>query len=401
MPVFSYKAKQGPDRRVEGEMEAESEAAVLARLESMGCSPLRVREKETDRGGGRPRRLGRVGRRDVTLFSRQLASLLRAGVPILRALSIVSEQTDNRRFRKAIQAMAAAIRDGKAFSDVCADWPELFSPLYTNMARAGESAGALDDVLARLADEREKDEESRRKIQAALAYPGLILAVGAATVFVLLAFFMPRVVRLFDGFRQLPLPTRILIAITDFMGEYWHWPLLLAVLAAAIVARLSAMEKGRLFMDRLRLRIPALRHFVLEADMVRCARTLALLLDAGIPINRALLLAGDTMANTALREELETVRIGVVQQGGALADGFKASRFFPPLAANMVGVGEETGRIEETLRELATFYEKQIEYRGKWVGSLLEPILILAVGGVVGFIVAAMLLPIFEIGTGL
>ncbi len=400
MPIYTYTAKQGPDRVVEGDMEADSEAAVLARLDGMGCSPLRVREKRAARSG-RLHWPGRIRPRDITLFARQLAGLLRAGVPMLRALTVAGDQAENARLRPSIRALAAAIRDGKSFSEACAGFPSLFPPLFVSMARAGESAGALDHVLARLADEREKDEDTRRTVRTALAYPTLILLVGVATVFVLLVFFLPRITSLFDGFHSLPLPTRLLIAITDFASAYWAWALAPVALAGAILARLAALEKGRLFLDRLRLRIPGIRRFILEADLTRCARTLAMLLEAGIPVGQALLLAGETLTNTALREELDRVRVGITQQGRTLADGLGSTRFFPALAVSMTGVGEESGRLEETLRELADYYEKEIAVRGKRVAALLEPALILAVGGIVGFIVAAMLLPIFEIGTGL
>jgi type II secretory pathway component PulF len=398
MRTFVYRAKHGPVRIVEGELAAESHAAALAALDARGYTPIWIREQEAE-----PRRRAfwrgsRITTRDITILTRQLGSLIRAGVPILRALSTVSEQTDKGRLRRVIQDIQSTVRDGGMLSDALVKFPALFSELYVNMVRAGESAGVLETILQRLSDAREQEEDTRRKVQGALAYPVLVLSVGLMTVFVLLAFFLPRVASLFQEYRQLPLPTRALIATSRFFEVYWPWMASLAVLAVAVFHRLAAMEKGRAVVDRLRLAIPLLGQFVRLADISRFARTLSLLLGAGIPIDKALALGTATMRNAVFREELETVRRETVEQGQPLSAGLKRAAHIPTFVANMVAVGEESGHLEESLAEVAAFYEKEFEQLSRLATSLLEPSLILVVGGIVGFIVSAMLLPIFRIG---
>mgnify|MGYP006297144137 CR=1 FL=1 len=402
MPTYAYKAKRGPVETVSGEVQAESRGSALELVEHKGLTPVWVREKEGDSTGRGWRRWwpGRVSARDVTIFTRQLGSLTRSGVPILRALGTIAQQTDSPRFRRLVETVEADIRDGGTLSTALARHAESFPSLYIAMVRSGESGGVLDKVLDRLAAAREKEEDIRRRVQAAVAYPALIVTVGAATVFVLLAFFLPRVVELFRDYSDLPLPTRLLIGISDFCSDSWYWILLGAVLVAALFNRLAAIDKGRFMIDRLRLHLPLLGRIEQQSDVARFARTLALMVDSGIAIDRALLLSADTMRNAVFREAMHGVRESTVQQGLPLSAGLKRAKLFPVFLANMVGVGEESGRLDESLVEVADFYEKEFEQQTRLVTSLLEPILILVVGLVVGFIVSAMLLPIFEIGAG-
>ncbi|MBN1557403.1 MAG: type II secretion system F family protein [Lentisphaerae bacterium] len=402
MPAYRYKAKQGPGRTVEGEVDAETRAGAVAYLEQQGLAPVWVREKAADADGNRgPRfRRRRITARDITVFTRQLASLTRSSVPILRALTTVVDQTGNLRLRRVVEDLEARIREGAMLSDALTAYPSLFPELYVNMVRSGESAGVLDTILTRLAEAREAEEEVRRKVQSAMAYPVLVLTVGVLTVFVLFSFFLPRVVALFKDYRELPLPTRLLIGTSGFFSANWYWIVIAALLLWAVYKRLAAAEKGRAFVDGVKLRLPLVRRFVSEASIARFARTLALLIEGGIPIDRALDLSGQTLGNAVLRDEVETARRDTVMQGMRLSDGLKRAAHFPAFVSNMVAVGEEGGRLEESLSEVAGFYEKEVEQQSRMATSLLEPILILVVGLVVGFIVASMLLPIFEIGTG-
>ena len=404
MTSYAYKAKSGPGNTVEGAVEAETRGGALAWLDEQGLTPIWVREAAETRPGGRGMSLGVMRRpsfRDVTVFTQQLASLTRAGVPILRTLSTIAGQTENRKLARVVRDLTATVRDGNMLSAALSDYRALFPDLYINMVRAGEGAGILDTILQRLAEAREREEEMRRKVQAALAYPLLILTVGAATVFILLAFFLPRVIALFRGYKNLPLPTRILIGVSDVFGNHWHWMLMIGILVAAVLNRLAALEKGRTFFDALKLRLPLLGRFIQEAEISRFARTLSLLIDAGIPIDRSLSLSADTMRNAVLRQEIERIRDETVNQGAAFSAGLDRGRFFPALMTNMAAVGEEAGSLDAAMTEVSLYYEKQCDQRARLATSLIEPILILAVGVIVGFIVAAMLLPIFELGTGL
>ena len=399
MPTYSYKAKDGPGRTVHGDIEADSHAAAVADLDLRGLIPVWVRERKAEgRGGTRRRR--RVSRRDVTLFTRQLASLTRSGVPILRALTTIAEQTENVRFREVVRDLEATIRDGSMLSGALNRHPDLFPELYINMVRSGESGGVLDTILFRIADGREAEADARRKIQAAVAYPVLIVTVGFATVFVLLAFFMPRVLGLFDDYSDLPTATRILVGTSRFFAKSWHLILMVLLLFGAVLRRMAALEHGRVFFDRIALNLPLAGRFVCQSNIARFARTLALLIDAGVPIDRALDLSSETLHNAVLRAEMHAVRRETVQQGMSFSSGLKRAAHFPVLMANMSAVGEEAGRLDESLVEVAAFYDKEVEQQTRLATSLLEPVLILVVGAVVGFIVTAMLLPIFELSTG-
>ena len=401
MPTFQYKAKDGPARTVEGELEADSRGAALLAVDSMGFSPVWVREKDGAHRARRRRlfRRRRVRRHDVTLFTRQVASLTRAGVPILRALRTIASQTDNDRFGRVVRAIEGTIRDGSMLSEALAKFPKLFPQLYINMVRSGESGGILDTILTRLTEAREREDEMRRKVQAATAYPLLIVTVGIGTVFVLLTFFLPRVLDLFKDFDKLPLATRMLIRISEFFSANWHWIVIFGLLLIAVARRIAAGEKGKTFFDAAKLRLPLIGAFLKQTDVARFARTLALLIEAGIPIDRALLLARNTVHNAVLQEEIDHIHTSTVRQGMPLSDGLRRSTLFPPLVSNMAAVGEEGGRLDEALFEVAQFYEKEMEQQSRLAMSLLEPILILVVGAIVGVIVAAMLLPIFELST--
>ena len=402
MTTYVYRAKDGPERTVEGEVEAEHRLAAVSAIDRMGYSPVWVSEKTGDEARRLRRPRGRrVKARDVTVFTRQLASLTRSGVPILRALRTIADQSENRRFQVVVEDIEATIRDGSMLSSAMAEYPSLFPPLYIDMVRAGESGGILDSSLFRLAEAREAEEEVRRKVQSAMAYPLLVIGVGIITVFVLLSFFLPRVVELFKGYRDLPLPTQILIAVSNFFSAYWYWIALIAVLLAAVIKRLLAADVGRTLFDGFVLHVPIVRTFIQQSEVARFARTLSLLLGAGVPIDKALELSSNTMTNTVLREEVDTVRTNTVQKGDTMSSGLRRAKHFPAFVANMTAVGEEAGRLDESLLEVALFYEKEVDQQTRVATSLIEPILILVVGAVVGFIVAAMLLPIFELGTGL
>lgn len=402
MPIYAYKAKDGPEKTVEGELEALSREMAVAQIDSMGYSPVFVRERGARAGGGGRRfARGRASRRSVTVLTRQLASLTRSGVPILRALKTVGQQAESVALRDIVADIESTVRDGRMLSEALGSYPRLFPGLYVNMVRAGESGGVLDTVLFRLAETREQEEEFRRRVQAAMAYPLLVLLAGMATIFVLFSFFLPRVVVLFEDYRSLPLATRVLIGITDFFSEHWIWMLFVALLAGAIIRRLAILERGRSLFDKARLRIPFLGRLVRESEIARFARTLSLLIEVGIPIDRGLLLSANALRNTVFREDILRLRDETVGRGQSVSAGLRKSDVFPVFVSNMAAVGEEGGKLDESLNEVASYYEKNVEQQARIATSLIEPLLILGVGAVVGFIVIAMLLPIFDIGTAL
>lgn len=397
MARYQVKAKDGPGQTIERIIEGESRAAVLSQIERQGLIPVYVRE--VSESSHRTPSFGRrVRTGDVTVFTRQLGSMIRAGVPVLRAMRSLHDQTESDALQPVISHIEHAIRDGSMFSEAIRAYPRLFSPLYIRMVEAGEAAGVLDTILLRMADAREREEEGRRQVQAAMAYPVLVAIVGTVTVVILLTYFMPRVVRLFDQAADLPFVTRVLLGMSNFLTTHGYWVLLAIALFLAVLRRLAKMETGRIFMDSAILRAPLIGRFVRDVEMGRFARTFGLLVDAGIPIERVLQLSGNTMGNAVLQREVDLVRTRTVEQGMPLSGGLHASDWFPAFFANMVAVGEETGRLEESLEDVARYYDASVKRQGRVMGALIEPLLLLVVGSVVGFIVFAMLMPIFELG---
>lgn len=396
---FIYKAKDGPGKTIKGELEADSRQMALNQLDSMGYSPIWVKEQDVDRPGARVLLNRRISQRDINVFTRQLASLIKSRVPILKALNTVAGQTESAGFQNVIRGLEHDVRDGSMLSEALSKHINLFSELYVNMVRSGESGGIMDAILMRLSEALEKEEDTKRKLQSAMAYPILIAAVGVFTVFALLVFFLPRVVVLFEGYHNLPLPTKMLIGITDFVSDYWYWILLIVFLLTAILRRIASIETGKVVFDQMKLRLPLISKFIRDVDLARFARTFSLLLNAGIPIAKALDLSSTTLRNAVLRAEIEKVCRDTIQQGLPLSVCMARTEYFPAFVANMMAVGEEAGHLDEALDEVASFYEKEVEQRSRLAVSLLEPVLILLVGAIVGFIVAAMLLPIFELGS--
>jgi type II secretory pathway component PulF len=277
------------------------------------------------------------------------------------------------------------------------NFPKLFPSLYVSLVKSGEASGRLDEALEELAEFIDKEEELKSKIRTALAYPALMIVVGIATVFVLVSFVIPKLAGMFADFGQaLPLPTRILINISDIFARYWLWLLLIGVAIIVLVVKRGVTATERLAIDRIKLRLPLVGGIVRKQIIVRFARTLALLLRSGIPVFQALEVTTPIMGNEVFARELEDVRKEVVD-GSSLATSMRKKLCFPSFVSNMVGVGEEGGRLDKVLAEVASAYSREVDSKVKVAISLLEPAIILVLGLVVGFIVLAMLLPILQL----
>lgn len=399
MSIFEYKAKAGPDQTVDGEVTAESQSAAVARVEALGYIPVWVREKKRGQQGHVVYSSIKVKTHDVHVFTRQLSSLLRTGVPILRALRTIHNQTTDRRMGQVVADLEETIRNGGMLSDALAHHPRVFNVLYINMIRAGEAGGVVDEILKRLSIAQDEEAELRGKIQIAVAYPLLVLGVGAISIFVMLTFFMPRIAGIFAHATQaLPWPTRFLLEISRIWNESWYWLVIPAVAIILGIIQMTRVSWGRMAIDRFLLKIPLVGTLLRQADLARLARTLALLLEMGVPIHRALELSAGTLLNTVLRQEVLHVSQQTILQGTTLAEGFNAMRHLPRFISHMIAVGEESGRLEDALGEIGRFYTDELNRGIRLCTTLLEPVLILLVGAVVGFIIFATLLPIFEIG---
>lgn len=397
--LYKYRAKKGVNEITEGTINAQSEKEAVEKISQMGYLPLHIEKaSQFDKSQTFPvKLLGRITSAEITVFSRQLASLLKSGVPILRAIDIISEQSANANFKNTLNNIRGAIKDGAFFSSVLAQYPQVFSSLYIAMVKTGENTGALPEVLLRISEYRAKEEEMFSRFRLALAYPLLMAVVGLATVIFMLVFVMPRLTRIFvDMGQDLPLATRVLISISRNLQQWWF--LIVIIIAAVIlsVKKQAQTQAGRLFFSALKLKFPVLGGFILKAELARFSRTLELLVKSGIPILKAIDIAIPVLQNVIIKEQL--IRsYKELEQGGSFGKSLKNSKVLPLFMSNLLIVGEESGKLDEVLGEIAGSYERDTDDALKIMASLLEPLLILAMGLIVGFIVVAMLLPIFEI----
>ncbi len=403
MPEFKYKAKEGPSRIVEGVVDAANVDLAIGKVINLGLTPIDVSLNiRADKLSSKPigkdatRLAKHISRKDLVLFARQMSDLIGAAVPILKSLQLVMNQTSNVYFKEVVRNMLKAVEDGSAFSDALSQEDDVFPPVYINMVRTGELSGKLDFVLSRLADHLEKEMDTNNKVKSSLAYPFLILIVGAATIFILLSFVIPRITVMFDDLDQaLPLPTVILVNIGNVFANFW-WLFILIVLAAVFYAKqFIHSEKGRLWFDTLKLRLPLLGNFEKINQVGRFARAMATMVDSGVPITTALNSVWPALDNVVLKSEIKRIAEEVTK-GGSFRDSLNQSAFFPDMAINMLSIGEETGKLEQGLYKIAETYERQSEEITKTMISLLGPIVLVLVVSIVGAVVIAMLLPIFK-----
>jgi general secretion pathway protein F len=402
VPLFEYSGFDAAGRKVAGVVEAAGRRAAAQKLRGQGIFPAALDEEGARRAGWRGRFPGRrVAVAELAAATRQLATLLGAGLTLDEALATVAGQTGHPLLGRALGQLREEVVQGEALHAALARRPALFPPLYAHMVQVGESTGTLDQVLRRLADYLEDQARLRSRIRAALAYPLLMAVVGVGVLLFLVAFVVPRVTRMIEELGQaLPLPTRLLILGSDLLAAWW-WLLLLLLAAAGLgLGRWRRTERGRLALDRLALNAPLFGRLNLLLTTARLSRTLGTLLRSGVPLLTALDIARGLTANRLLRGALEETAVGV-REGEGLAAPLRRAAVFPPMVAQMAAVGEKSGELEEMLLRVADAYEHQVETALNGMLSLLEPLMILVMGSVVGFIVLAILLPIFQASQGM
>ncbi len=402
MTVFTYRARDRSGHAIDGVMEASDARAVVDRLQRDAYFPITVEPQEERRrflGFVWPERSGgRVARRDILAFTQQLATLIEAGMPLDRALAIQAELASSPRLRAIIADVLQRVRGGSSLADALAmHHPRPFSRLYVNMVRAGEKGGALEATLRRLVEFLEESGEFRDAMVSALIYPALLAGVGAAAVIFLLAFVVPRFAAIFSDVEStLPLPTLILLRVSETIQRH-GW--LLGILALGLVAAIRlglATAGGRLRVDRLLLALPIVGEVIVKIEMTRFSRILGTLLRGGVALVSALAVVTELLGNRVLARAVAGLGDGV-RRGAGLAQPMADAGIFPRLAVHMVRVGEETGRLEDTLLKIAATYEADSRKVLKRLIALTEPCVILVMGLVVGFIVVAMLLAILSI----
>lgn len=402
MPQFQYEVKKGPGAATTGVMEAESQRAAVARLRDMGYFPISVEEYAGEETRDVLKHaLVRIRLKDRNVFFRQLANLIESGMPITRALGTLIEQTENAKLRKVVEQLRHDVQQGSTFADALERHPKLFSVMICSMVRAGETGGMLESVLWRIVAFGEQEEELRGRAVGAMVYPVFLMIVGSISIFILLSFVFPKFVKVLTDFNaRLPLPTRVVMAVCGFMGSYW-WAVLLGigVVAAGVVSYVRSAS-GRRVLDRAVLRAPVLGGVVQRYEMAKFARTFGTLIDNGVPILNALRITSDVLSNTAITEEVDRLH-GRVTEGEGVSEGLRNAQHFPAMVVNMIAVGEESGRLGGISKRIADAYDTEVDRSVRAMAALLEPLMIVVMGVIVGFLVIAMLLPMLTLSSSI
>jgi len=400
MDTYHYEATTREGNVVTGSIDVPSERSAIDRLQDMGYFPLKV-IKAVDREGMLERVMSSlqsgIKDKDIMTFTYQIGVLLDAGFTLDKSLSILSELTEKKKLKELLNELHSQVRSGKSFSDALARFPEVFPMFYVNMIKAGEAGGFIQDSISRMAVYLENSQGLKEDVRSALIYPALLSVVGGAAVVLLLTFVVPQFTKIFsDMGGALPLPTVILLAISNSLIYYW-W--VYAGLIGGVyyaTKRYLKSEKGRRSWDQLKFRLPVFGKLFKEAAVSRFARTLGTLLASGVPILNAFQIVKGTLGSDKISDIIASVREST-RKGKGIAEPLKNSDIFPPLAVHMVTVGEETGKLDEMLIKIADRFDIEVRTSVKRLLSLLEPVLILIMGIVVGFIVVSMLLAIFSI----
>lgn len=401
MPIYTYKARNMSGNVVSGSVEAESQRSVILKLKQQHLMVISAEEEKPNPLMNALNNLSlalvsKVGLNDLVLFSRQLSTLINAGIPIVQCLNVLIDQVDNKNFKKIIMTIREDIEKGASITIAMSKHSKVFNQLYTSMVKSGESGGVLDEVLERISSYLESIQALQRKVRAAMAYPLVVTVVAVGIVIFLLTFVIPAFEGVFESFgAQLPLPTRILIATSNILKIYLPWVLLIGM-AIFIILRLLVIktEKGRITFDSLRLKIPIFGPLFRKIAVSRFARTLGTLVRSGVSILEALEIVAKTSGNKIVELAVMGARSSI-REGERITDPLRECGVFPPMVIQMVSVGEETGALDNMLMKVADYYDREVDMTVSALASLIEPILIVVLGIVVGTIVICMYLPIF------
>ena len=393
MPVFAYRSTSLAGEVSEGVIEAADSRTAVEKLKNMGLIPLAV-TSPTDRVFGSGMRF-RASKRDLMTFTGELSTLLGAELPLDRSLHVISEISDRRGMKEMVQALLKSIRGGVSFSDALQKQPDIFPRLYVNMVRAGEAGGVLDAVLERLNEFLESSRELRDHVVSAMIYPTILAFTGGISIILLLTFVLPRFSVIFSELgTSLPASTQVLLTTSELLKSY-GWIFLIALIAAVFLFRsYIASERGRYRWDALKLFL--MEDVITKLETARFCRTLGTLLSSGVSLLQALNNAKDVIGNRVIARNVEALSKGA-KEGRGISDPLSKAGVFPPMALSMITVGEETGQLDSMLMKVAVIYEKSLRQAVKRFMALLEPVLILMMGLIIGFIVISMLLAIFSI----
>jgi type IV pilus assembly protein PilC len=396
MPLFAYTAIDPGGRIVRSTMEADSEQLVLAKLrdQSLHCTDI-SKAKKSSSGASLGKK--KLKPRSIVVFSRQFATMIDAGIPILRCLDILVGQTKDPALKSTLDLIVVDVKGGLTLAESMAKHPTIFSKLYINMIRAAEIGGILDLILERLSGFLEYESEIRSKIKGAMMYPVLVLCFSVLMLFVLFSFVLPKFKEIFTGMDvELPPVTAALFAMGDFMQKFW-WIIILFVVGSIFgVKSWGKTPKGRYQLDYMKLKVPIIGELALKMSIARFSRTFGTLISSGVPMLRSLEIVGETLGNVVLTNAIDTTRTSI-REGQKLSQPLSASGLFPTMVTCMIDIGEESGRLSEMLVKVGDFYDTEVETTVKGLTSMIEPMLIIFMGLIVGFIAISVMTPIFKL----
>jgi type IV pilus assembly protein PilC len=398
MPTtYDYKVRDRGGNLVSGQLIGDSEMLVLQKLREQGMTPVEVKKANTGMKMEINLRPGKVKLKQIAIFCRQFATMVNSGLPILRALTILGDQTDSKELAKVLVDVRTEVEQGSSLSAALAKHPKAFNNLFISMAKAGETGGVLDDVLLKLADTIEKEVELRRQIKSAMTYPIVVLGMVLMIMAAMLLFIVPQFESIYaDLGSELPLPTKLLLAASKGVRTYW-WVFVVGFPFARFgFRRYKKTDSGRARIDALKIRVPVFGPLFHKVALARFAATGGMLLRAGVPILQALDIVKETVNNRVLSDALEDVKVSV-REGESIARPLGKHKVFPPMVVQMLAVGEETGAVDTMLDKVSDFYNSEVAATVEALTSLIEPLLIGAIGGCVGAAVVALYMPMFNI----
>lgn len=395
--TYAYKVRDRSGVMVDGTLVADSEALVISRLREMGYTPLEVAKKNVGLQMEINLRPGRVKLKDLSVFARQFATMVNSGLPILRALSILGEQTSSKELQKILVQVRTDVEHGSSLSGAMVKHPRAFNDLFVAMIKSGETGGVLDSVLLRIADMIENEVALRQKVKSAMTYPVVVVGLVVLVMAAMMLFVIPQFETIYAQLGgTLPLPTRILIGASKAVRGYWYVILLVTAGGVYGLRRYKKTDRGRAQIDALKLKVPIFGPLFHKAAIARFSTTLGMLLRSGVPILQALDIVSDTVNNRVISRAVIDVQ-GSVREGESIAKPLSSHAVFPPMVVQMLTVGEETGAVDTMLDKVATFYDNEVTAAVDALTSLIEPLMIAVIGGAVGAAVVALYMPMFNV----
>jgi type IV pilus assembly protein PilC len=398
MPVFKWEGKTLKGTIKKGEMEAPNEGAIRIHLRQQNIIPTKIAAKGKEIKISLP--FGKkVKQRSIAIFTRQLATMIDAGLPLVQSLEILSSQQEHKIFKNILREIREEVEGGSTFAGALKKHPATFNDLYTNLVVAGEEGGILDNILTRLANYIEKAEALKKKVKSALVYPSVIVGVAIIVVMILMIFVIPVFEQMFEGAGQtLPLPTLVVVVISKFVRKYIYIVIPAIILLFYLFKKYHQTEGGKAVLDRLLLKLPVFGPLFQKIAVARFSRTLGTLVNSGVPILDGLNIVSKTAGNKTIETAIMNARASI-REGETIADPLGRSNIFPPMVIQMIAVGESTGALDSMLSKIAEFYEEEVDVAVTNLTSLLEPLLMIFLGVVIGGVVIAMYLPIFQMAS--